>query len=106
MAEMKEHNTKEREEKEKKFEDKLTVRSEAYFTMSIKPAKIFTKEEIEAKEKSGKKDGDIKLFDFGGQTEAISESFAASKQSENPLEGPKFYLNICFSDDICPPMTR
>jgi hypothetical protein len=63
----------------------------------VRPAKL-----IDAK-KTEKKD-EIKLFDFGSKE--IEESFVSNKETSDPLESHKLYLNIVYHDRIIPPLNK
>lgn len=66
----------------------------------MKPAKIVEQEKSQAPSQ----DAEVKLFDFG-QSEQIKESFVANRETEDPLEGPKLYLNVVYHDRMLPPIS-
>lgn len=72
------------------------VQSAAYFSFSIKPAKM-----VDVNSKKKKDDG-IKLFDAG----EIKESFVDNEEKADPLGGLKIYLNVCFNDKMLPPLNK
>ena len=89
------------EEKEKKEEDqKFSIKSEAYFAFSVKPAKIH-----EPDKKQAAQPNNIKLFDFGDE-EQMKESFPDNKEQGEPLDGPKLYLNIVHHERVLPPLNE
>lgn len=77
---------------------KRTINSDAYFSFSMRPAKLATKKE------PTKGEDDIKLFDFGA-TE-IKESFLNNKDLDDPLDSHKLYLNIVYHDRVLPPINK
>jgi hypothetical protein len=52
--------------------------------------------------KGGQKE--VKLFDFGESD--IKESFLHNKESADPLESPKLYVNVVYADKVLPPLTQ
>lgn len=88
-------------EETKKEEDKYSITSTPYFAFCVRPAKIL--EQSKSTPPETKNDGGIKLFDFG-QTEEIKESFQANRETEEPLDGPKLYLNIVHHERVLPPL--
>ena len=95
MTDMNSHH----EEEEKKEELKWSIQSEAYFSFCVRPAKILEHN----KNDLIKEDNNIKLFDFG-QNEEIKESFAANRETTEPLDGPKLYLNVVHHERVLPPL--
>jgi len=85
-------------EEEKAEQKKSTITSNAYFSFSIRPAKL-----VDQQKKPDKKD-DIKLFDFGSQE--IKESFVSNPDVGEPLDSHKIYLNIVYHDKIIPPLNK
>ena len=97
MGEMHQYDAKET----KREEEKWTITSEPYFAFCVRPAKIL--EQSKSAPPQGRNDGGIKLFDFG-QTEEIKESFAANRETDEPLDGPKLYLNLVHHERVLPPL--
>ena len=98
MKEMKEDYKQEK----KKEEDRYQITSHSYFSFVVKPARIITEEETKQK---SQKDQGIKLFDFGERDE-IKESFAANTEKDDPLDGPKLYLNVVHHERVLPPLSK
>lgn len=97
MSEMKAHDA----EENKREEMKWSIQSEPYFAFSVLPAKIL--EHSKATPEPSQESGNIRLFDFG-QSEEIKESFTANRETTEPLDGPKLYLNIVHSERVLPPL--
>lgn len=58
---------------------------------------------VSEKERKQKKGDGIKLFDFDSQ---IKESFVENDEKGDPLEEPKLYLNLVYSDFVLPPLNK
>ena len=48
---------------------------------------------------------EVKLFDFG-EKDMIKESFVHNIESSDPLESPKFYVNVVYADKVIPPFDK
>lgn len=55
--------------------------------------------------RSSTKGADVKLFDISEQ-EVIKESFVHNKETTDPLDSPKFYVNVVYADKVLPPLDK
>jgi hypothetical protein len=48
---------------------------------------------------------EVKLFDFA-EKDMIKESFLHNKDSSEPLDSPKLYVNVVYADKVLPPLDK
>eukprot|EP00347_Sterkiella_histriomuscorum_P009421 403341278 len=97
MTEMKTEISKEKDEEVKK----QTITSNPGFCMKA----LVAKRVDQTQQKDQKKDQGIKLFDNYDDNQ-IKESFLDNDEKGDPLEEPKLFLNIVYSDQVLPPLNK
>ena len=99
MSEMKQEIAKEKKEEEKS----QLITSEPSFSVRIYTARKVTGPPKDKKKASGSNEG-LKLFDFNESQ--IRESFIDNDEKADPIDEPKFYLNVLYHDNVLPPLNK